>query len=233
MILLLLVVLVVLVGCLIWNIDSAMTPVIVLPILFVAAMLCFALYQNPDGPMELWNGIQSAPAAVGDYLKASLNELLDGMRAWGWIGFGLTGLFSLAVILPIGWFSGRALNRIEVNRAKAQTAAAERQAADERKKTREAERAAAQDREASEKAERLRFGSERRAQGLQGQLDQAVMLADSRGRENKGLRADKKKLQAEVAELRAQLPAGQQKAIVTPFVRERRGSTKRGTRTGP
>ena len=84
-----------------------MTPIIALPILFIVAMLCFEVYRNPDGPMELWNGIQSAPAAVGDYLKASLNELLDGMKAWGWIGFGLTGLFSLAVILPIGWFSGR------------------------------------------------------------------------------------------------------------------------------
>ena len=117
-----------------------------------------------------------------------------------------------------------------VEPAKAQIAAAERQAADEREKTREAEQAAAQHREAAEEAERLRFGSERRAQGLQGQLDQAVMLADNRGRENKGLRADKKRLQAEVSELRAQLPAGQHKAIVTPFVRERRGSTKRETR---
>jgi len=79
----------------------------------------------------------------------------------------------------------------------------------------------------------LRHAAERCSQGLQGQFDQAVALADSRGRENKDLRADKKKLQAEVAELRAQLPAGQQKAIVTPFVRERRGSTKRETRTGP
>jgi len=230
MILLLLVVLVVLVIVLLRNIDSDMTPVIVLPILGVAAMLCFEVYRNPDGPMELWNGIQSAPTAVGNYLKASLDEILDGMTAWGWIGFGLTGLLLISLTLPIGWFSGRVLSEIELNRAKEKTAAAERRAADEREKARKAEQTAAQERERADREESLRRAAERCSQGLQGQLDQAVKLADNRGKENKDLRADKKRLQAE---LQTRLPAGQQKAIVTPLVRERRGSTKRGTRTGP
>lgn len=240
MILLLSIVLVVLVVVLLRNIDSAMTPVIVLPMLLVMALLGYELYRNPDSPMELWNGIQNAPAAVWEYLKASLNEILDGMTAWAWIGFGLTGLILFSVVLLISWFSGRALRSVQLNRAEARAAAAERRAADEREKARQAEQVAAQERKRADHEESLRHAAERRSQGMQGQLDQAVKLADNRGKENKDLRADKKRLQAdneglqvEVAELRAQLPASQHKAIVTPLVRERRGSTKRETRTGP
>ena len=223
----------VLVVVLFWNIDNGMSSVILPLICLLIAMLCFQVYQNPDSPMELWNGIQNAPAAVGNYFKASWNELLDGMTAWGWIGFGLTGLISISVILPIILFIGRALNRIELNRAKEKIAAAERLAAEEREKARKAEQDAAQERKRADREESRRHVAERCSQGLQGQIDQAVKLADNRGKENKGLRADKKRLQAEVAELQERLPDDRQKAIVTPLVRERRGSTKRETRTGP
>lgn len=230
MILVLLVVLVILVGIMIRNIGGDINSVMFPLFIFIAALLGFEVYRNPDSPMELWNGIQNTPAAVGNYLKASLDEILDGMTAWGWIGFGLTGLLLISLTLPIGWFSGRALSEIELNRAKEKTAAAERRAADEREKARKAEQTAAQERGRADREESLRRVAERCSQGLQGQLDQAVKLADNRGKENKDLRADKKRLQAE---LQTRLPAGQQKAIVTPLVRERRGSTKRETRTGP
>lgn len=218
---------------LLWCIISGMPGIFNLAIIGFMLWLGYAVYQDIDDLVALWTGITNWHATATAYVAASWNDFLDGMKTWGWVAFGLGATLGFLIFSVVGLLFGSRLAEGDVKELKRQLDQARKETSREREKAREAEQMAAQHQEAAEEAERLRFGSERRAQGLQGQLDKAVLLADKRGRENKELRDDKKKLQAEVAELRTRLPAGQQKAIVTPFVRERRGSTKRGTRTGP
>lgn len=233
MVLLLLVFIAVLGVVLLWNMSSDTPPVINLAIFGIIAWLSYLAYQDIDEIVALWTGVTNWYDSTTAYVAASWNDFLDGMTTWGWVAFGLGAAFGFVLLGVVGLLLGLRLSHGKVKELKRQLEKAKEETISERKKTRQAEKAAAQDREAAEEAERLRYGAESRSQGLQGQLDNAVLVSDKRGAENKELRADKKKLQAEVAELRARLPAGEQKAIVTPLVRERRGSTKRGTRTGP
>ena len=189
--------------------------------LFILALLAYLVWKNADGIANLW-------AATTNYVTASWNDFYDGMTAYGLVAVILGGLFGGAVGLLIGWLRGRGLAEIEVNRAKAKTVAAQREAADDRQTRLHAEQqaAAAQGRErdaAGRQAE-----AERRAQGLQGQLEKAVMLADRRGRANRELRQ-------KMRDLKARLPEARDGAIVEPLKHaERHGSSsKRGPRTGP
>ena len=216
-----------------WCMISDTPAVFNLAIIGFMLLLGYNAYQDVDELVALWTGITNWYDSTTAYAAASLSDFLDGMKTWGWVAFGLCGIvgFIICGLASLPFISRQYEG--DVKELKRQLEQAREETSREREKARQAEQAAAQDREAAEEAERMRYGAESRAQGLQGQLDNAVLVSDSRGRENKDLRADKKKLQAEVAELRARLPAGEQKAIVTPLVRERRGSTKRGTRTGP
>lgn len=216
-----------------WCMISGMPAVINLALLGFILWLGYNAYQDFGELVALWTSITHWYDATTTYVTASFNDFLDGMTTWGWVAFVLCGMvgFLICGLASIPFVSRQYEG--EVKELKRQLEKAKEETISERTKASQAENAAAQDREAAEKADRLRYGAERRAQGLQGQLDKAVLVSDKRGAENKGLRADKKNLQAEVAELRARLPDGEQKAIVTPLVRERRGSTKRGARTGP
>ena len=220
-------------GILFWCMISDTPALFNLAIIGFMLWLGYLAYQDIADLVALWAGITNWHDSTTAYVAASWDDFLDGMTTWGWVAFGLGATFGFLIFGVVGLLFGLYLANSDVKELKRQLEKARKETAREREEARQAKKAAAKDREAAEEAERLRYGAESRAQGLQGQLDKAVLVSDKRGRENKDLRADKKKLQAEVAELRARLPAGEQKAIVTPLVRERRGSTKRGTRTGP
>ena len=164
-------------------------------LLMVALILYFGylVYLNIEADtMALWNDIKSAAAATGDYAAASWNDLLDGMTAWGWVGFGLSLVIVILLGSAIAWPSGRALAAVEVGRLKRERDKAREEASRERDKAKQAEQAAAQDRKDAELAKSLMESAERRAQGLEGQLASAVDLADDRGKQLSEIREKKR-----------------------------------------
>ena len=185
-----------LLGCLLYLLAGQETTLLNLMILAAMGYLGYLAYLNLDDLVTLRTSIKNFPAAAAAYAAASWNELLAGMTAWGWVGFGLSVVIGVAVGLGIAWPSGRALAAVEVGRLERQLQRAQQEAARERDKARQAEQAAAQDREAARLAESLRASAERRAQGLEGQLEKSVRLADSRG---KRLRDMREKRRAEKA----------------------------------
>ena len=231
---------VILLLALFWCLFAGMPAVLSLALVGMILLFGHTAYQNIDDLVALWDDIQNFPDAAAAWAAATWSEITHGFTAWGWAGFSLAVLFALLVGGALSWPSVRALTAIKVAQLERERDEAKKEAKREREKAKQAEQTGAQDREDARRAVALMKSAERRAEGLQGQFDNAVMLADKRGKENKGLRQDNKRLQhdnerlqGEVDELRAQLSAGQQKAIVSPLVRERRGSTKRETRTGP
>ena len=224
---------VILLLALFWCLFTDMPAVVSLALVGVILLFGHTAYQNIDDLVALWTDIQNFPDAAAAWAVATLNEITHGFTALGWVGFSLVVLFALLVGSALSWPSVKALVAAKVAQLERERDAAKEEAKREREKAKQAEQAAAQDREDARRAVSLMRSAESRAQGLQGQLDNAVMMADKRGKENKDLRHDNKRLQSQVDELQAKLSAGQQKAIVSPLVRERRGSTKRETRTGP
>ena len=159
------------------------------------AVLGFAAYLNADDFVALWAGITTWSAAAWAYSVASWKAFFGGMATvWSGIGFGLALTITVAITLWILWPLAKRLGRVETNRARAQTAEAERQAAEERQKRLDAEKRAdaaeaVARRSAADKAE-----AERLYAGLIGQFHQAVSLADRRGKQ---LREGREKKRAE------------------------------------
>ena len=110
------------------------------------------------------------------------------MTGWGLVAVTLFAVIGTAIGLLIGLVWGHWLAEREVKEAKTAVDWARQEAGRERDKARHAEEAATQDRETTKRAETSRYNAERQAQGLQGQLDKAVMLADSRGKQLRDMR---------------------------------------------
>ena len=151
--------------------------------------------------------------------------LWQGLTTHGAIAAGIGALVgggAGAVVCGfIGWATGRALARGELQRTQQALTQAQRDAADDRQSRRHFEQQATT-------ARQEQACAQRRAQGLQGQFDKAVRLADSRGRQLRDLRRQNRELKAQLSDLESG-------AIVTPIEHaERHGSSpKRGPRTGP
>ena len=181
-----------LLGFLLYLLAGQETPLLNLMILAAMGYLGYLAYLNLDDLVTLRTSIKNFPDAVAAYAAASWNELLAGMTAWGWVGFGLALVFVTALGLAIALPSAKALAAVEVGRLERQLQRAQQEAARERDKARQAEQAAAQDREAARLAASLQASAERRAQGLEGQLEKSVRLADSRGKQLRDIREKKR-----------------------------------------
>ena len=159
-----------------YPVTSMMIP------LAVAGIIHFMYPDVVDDTVALWTDITTWVVTAVANIAAAVSDFLDGMTAfWSWVGFGLTMTIVIAASLGILWPMAKGLARIEVSRAKAQTAAAERREEEERQKRIDAEQreSAAQKRERQAVADKAE--AERCSQGLSGQLAEAVRLADSRG----------------------------------------------------
>lgn len=160
--------------------------------------LVFAAYLNFDDFVALWAGITTWCAAAWAYSVASWKAFFGGMTtAWSWMGFGLIVAIGTTISLAVLWPLAKRLARIEVSRAKAQTAAAERQAEEERQKRIDAEQRADAAEKRTRQAEADKAEAQRCSQGLSGQLAEAVSLADRRGKQ---LREGREKKRAEKGE---------------------------------
>ena len=163
-------------------------------ILALIAGLGYLLYLNADVFVALWTGIKNLPNAVKTFFTDSWDEFWDAMTGWAWLACCLSLGAGLTVGYGGGWLSGRALRAVQTGRLTRELEQAlERATA--------AEQTAAQDREAAEMAESLMRSAERRAQGLEGQIKEAVKLADIRGKQ---LREKREKKRAENAGLPTQ-----------------------------
>ena len=147
----------------------------------IIAFVAYRVWQHVDDMVSLWT-------AATNYTAASWNDFYDGMTGWGLVAVALFAIIGSLVGLLIGWVGGHSLADREVKEAKAAVDRARQETARERDRARRAEEAAAQDRETAKRAEMYQYNAERRAQGLQGQLDKAVMLADDRGKQLRDMR---------------------------------------------
>jgi len=203
-------------------------------ILALMGGLGYLLYQDADVFVVLWTGVTTWLATAMANIAAAVSDFLSGMAAfWSWVGFGLTMAIVITGSISILWPMARGLARIEVNRAKAQTAAAERHAEEERQKRIDAEQRESAARKLARQAVADKAEAERCSQGLSGQLAEAVRLADSRGLQ---LREIREKKRAENAGLPTQpdTPQGDtQQAVQAANGRHKKPHGTRGNkRTG-
>ena len=130
-------------------------------------------------------------------------------------------LGGLAVLLfgPLGWMVGKYFGKTELREIEADNLKLRRERDGLLKELQAANSAVA-------KAEKYSRQAEAISSAVQGQLHNAVMVSNKRGKTLKELRH-------EIADLRAQLPGQKDGDIVRPLARERHGSTTREPRTGP
>ena len=219
---------VILLFVLLWCLVTDMPAVVNLALAGFIVWLGYNAYQNIDDLVALWTSIKNFPDAAAAWAAATWSEITHGFTAWGWAGFSLAVLFALLVGGALSWPSVRALTAIKVAQLERERDQAKKEAKREREKAKQAEQTAAQDREDARRAVSLMRSAERRAEGLEGQIKEAVRLADSRGLQ---LREIREKKRAENAGLPTQ-PDTQKAAQATNGRHKKPHGTRGNKRNG-
>ena len=190
-------------GILLWNLSER-HPVTAMIITLAAWGFAYFTYPSAfDDTVALWTSITTWTAAAWTHATVFGKAFFGGMTtAWSWTGFSLVvgagTIASQVIVWPLAKKLAKRKGKIEIDRAEARVAEAKRQAEEEREGRVEAEKqvdaAVTVARQAvAEKAEAKRL-----YEGLIEQFQQAVSLADRRGKELKEMRAKRRAEKGEV-----------------------------------
>ena len=171
------------------------------PMVWIALAIMGGFITLMLRPWNHWDAITSAPEQFWEGIVYHWSAFWLGMTTHGLAAGIVAFLFLGPVGLLIGWLFGRGANEIELSRAKAKAAEAERQATEERQKRIDAEKRADAAEALARRSVADKAEAERLYAGLIGQFHQAVSLADRRGKQ---LREGREKKRAEKGELPVQ-----------------------------